>query len=74
MPVLISFTIVAILILVTFMIYIKLSMEHQQKLIDKLIANSYKEYKLEQRADKAHNVQLEMVKQQQEEERDPDYL
>lgn len=66
--------IVTILILVAFIIYIKLSMDHQQKLIDKLIANSYKEYKLEQRTDKAHAVQLDMVKPQQEEVRDPDYL
>lgn len=66
--------IVTILILVAFIIYIKLSMDHQQKLIDKLIANSYKEYKLEQRADKAHAVQLDMVKPQQEEVRDPNYL
>ncbi|MFT8319335.1 MAG: hypothetical protein ABF649_00700 [Bacillus sp. (in: firmicutes)] len=69
-----ALVIITVLILITFVTYVKLSMDHQQKLINKIIAGSYKEYKLEQRADEAHTANIELVKKQQEEEIDPDYL
>ena len=58
----------------TFTTYVVLSMNHQQKLIDKILAGDYKTYKQEQRADEMQAAQIEIEKNKQEENVDPDYL
>lgn len=64
------------LICITFLTYVVLTNKHQQKLIDKLMAKDYQEYKREARADEQQAAQLEIEKQFPliEEEMDKDYL
>ena len=65
------------LILITFITYVKLSMDQTQKLVDKVLAKDYTEYKREQRADNMQQAQIDMDKEFppiKEDKRDDDYL
>lgn len=65
------------IILITFIIYVILSMNNMQKLVDKVLAKDYAEYKREQRADNMQQAQIEMDKEfppMKEDKRDDDYL
>lgn len=65
------------LILITFITYVKLSMDQTQKLVDKVLAKDYTEYKREQRVDQAQQAQIDMDKEFppiKEGKRDDDYL
>ncbi|KQL20474.1 hypothetical protein [Cytobacillus solani] len=66
-----------VLILITFITYVVLSMKQTQKLVDKVLAKDYTEYKREQRADNMQQAQIEMDKvfpPMKEDKRDDDYL
>ncbi|MED3574510.1 hypothetical protein [Cytobacillus praedii] len=65
------------LILIAFIIYVKMSMDQTQKLVDKVLAKDYTEYKREQRADSMQQAQIEIDKEfppMKEDKRDDDYL
>ncbi|WNS74246.1 hypothetical protein RRV45_15150 [Bacillus sp. DTU_2020_1000418_1_SI_GHA_SEK_038] len=65
------------LILITFIVYVKLSMDNIQKLTDKVLAKDYTEYKREARADELQRAQVEIEKSRPpvvEDKRDDDYL
>ncbi|WP_313798809.1 hypothetical protein [Cytobacillus sp.] len=52
-----------VLILITFIIFVKMSMDQTQKLVDKVLAKDYTEYKREQRADNMQRAQIDMDKE-----------
>ncbi|MBU8770324.1 DUF4954 family protein [Cytobacillus oceanisediminis] len=67
------------LVLIAHIAYVVVSMRHQQKLIDKLIAKDYQEYKREERADERQASdlklsELELHHPNTKEEPDRDYL
>lgn len=65
------------LILIAFIIYVKMSMDQTQKLVDKVLAKDYTEYKREQRADNMQQAQIKIDKEfppMKEDKRDDDYL